>query len=127
MLSDFACFLLRLKHVEGVSGCGSAVHAEDKDRRGGSGFGDALVALIKHRLDFAIVGSGENDIADFERAVLHEHGGNVAPSFVEARLDYGAYGLAVGVGLEVEQLSFKQHFFHELVDSEAFWRICPGF
>lgn len=94
---------------------GSAVQTEDKSRLGGTCLGDTLVALVKHCLDFTEVRTGEDDVADAERTVLHEHGSDVAAAFVERRFDNRTDGLAVGVGTEFEHLGLEEHFLHEFL------------
>ena len=117
---DFACLLLRFKHVERVSCRRRAVEAENEHGSGWPGLLHPLVALVEHCLDFSVMRSGKYHVAHAERSVLHEHSGHIATSFVKARLYDGAYCGTVGIGLEVEHLGLKQHFLHKLVHSEAF-------
>lgn len=124
---DLAGLLLGLHHVEGVAGGGGAVKAEYQRRSGRPCLGDALVAFVEHGLDLAVVGAGEDYVADMEGAVLHEHGGHIAAALVERRLDDRPYGLAVGIGAEFEHLGFEQHLLHEFLELRGpFWPICPA-
>ncbi len=62
----------------------------------------------------------EYDVANFQRAVLHEHCGHISASFVKTRLNYRTHRKTVGVGLQVEKLCLKQHFLHKFVHTDAF-------
>ena len=81
-----AGLLFGLKHVECVTGLGSAVKTEDEHGSGRTGFLNALVSLVEHGLDLAVVCTGQDYVADTECTVLYEHGGHIAASFVERRL-----------------------------------------
>lgn len=80
---DFACLLFSVHYVEGVACCGGAVEAEYGGGLGWEDGGDALVALVEHGFDAAVVGACQEDVAYVECAVGHEDGGDVAAPFVE--------------------------------------------
>ena len=119
LVGDLAGFLLGVEHGEGITCGGGAVKTEDQRGLGGTGLFDALVALVEHGLDLAVMRTGEDDVALTERTVLHQHGGHVTASLVERRLDDRACGVAVGVGLEFEQLGFEEHLVEQLLHAQT--------
>jgi hypothetical protein len=52
-----------------------------------------------------------------QRAALDQHGGDRAAAALELRLDDAAFGGAVGIGLEVEDLGLQQDRLLELVET----------
>ncbi len=65
------------------------------------------------------MGAGENDVANLERAALHQHGGHVAATLVKTRLEHGTDRIAVGISLEVKHFGLEEHFFHEIFDANT--------
>ncbi len=51
-----------------------------------------------------------------QRAALHEHGADRAAAALELGLDHDAFGGAVGVGLELEQLGLQEDRLEQLVE-----------
>jgi hypothetical protein len=49
-----------------------------------------------------------------QRALLHQNGRDRAAAHVELRLDHRAFGGAVGVGLELQDLGLKRDGFEQL-------------
>ena len=54
-----------------------------------------------------------------QRAALHEHGGDHAATAIEPRLDDRTPGLAVGIGLELEQLGLQLQLLEQRVEPGA--------
>ncbi len=87
---------------------------------GASVEGHALV--VDQRANAAPVRTGDDEIADPQRAALHEHGGDRAAAAVEPRLDDRAFGAARGIGDEVEQLGLERDRLEQLVEVDLLGR-----
>jgi hypothetical protein len=61
-------------------------------------------------------------IAGLERAALHQDGRHRAAAAVEPRLDHGAFGRTVRVGLEFEHLGLQRDHVEQLVEIAFFLR-----
>jgi hypothetical protein len=59
-------------------------------------------------------GAGHNQVADTERAPLHQHGGDRAAAAIELGFDHGAFGRPVRVGLEIEDFRLQGRCFEQL-------------
>ena len=66
--------------------------------------------------------TGDHEIADPQRAALHEHGGDRAAAAIEPRLDDRALGAARGIGHEVEQFGLERDRLEELVEVDLLGR-----
>ena len=84
LLGDGAGAVDVVDDEELVAGDGQLAQAADDDRRAGAGLGDRLAAVVEQRADAAVAGAGEDDVADVQRAVLHQHGGDGAEARVHA-------------------------------------------
>jgi len=116
---NFAGFALRfhyLNTVAGLRGTGQAKHLHGRGRRRGFHF---LAAVVRHGLHPAKVRAGKDDIAHVQGTGLHQHGGHVAAAFVERGFDNGTDGIAVGVGLQVEQFGFEQNLLQQVLNTNA--------
>ena len=83
LVGDLAGFLLGLHHVERIA-CGRRpVESEYQRGSGGTGLLYALVALVEHRLDLTVVGTGKDYVADMECTVLYEDICDIAASLVK--------------------------------------------
>ena len=60
--------------------------------------------------------SGNEHIADAQRAALDENGGERAAALVELGFDHRAFGGAVGIGLELEDLGLELDRLQQLVE-----------
>ncbi len=83
LVGNLACLLFGGQDVELVARLRRAVETEDKARFTRECLGDFLSALVEHRLDFAVVGAREDDVAHVERAVADEDSSHIAAPFVE--------------------------------------------
>jgi len=89
---DFAARASFSTTAHAVAGLRRAVEAEhfDRHRRSGSVDGDALI--VDQRADAAHLGAGDDDVADLQRAALHQHGGHGTAAAIELGFDHGAFG-----------------------------------
>ena len=121
VLGDLARPLLAVDHGQQVAGLRHAVQAQDLDRRRRPGRLDRLAAIVEQRAGTAPLGTGDDEVADLERAALHQHRGDHAAAAVELGLDDRAVRLAVGVGPQVEQLGLQLDRLDQLVEVGAAW------
>ena len=110
---------LVLDGLEQVAGLRHSGQTGDLHRSGGAGVvqQDALVAA--HGTHTAHGGTGDDDIAGVEGAVLHQNGGDGALALVQTSLDNSALGTAVGVSLQLHDLSFQSDALQQVVDAHA--------
>jgi hypothetical protein len=81
-----------LDHRKAVAGFRRAVEAEHFDRHRRSGLVEVLALVRNQRADAAHFGAGHDDVADLERAALHQHGGDRTAAAIELGFDHGAFG-----------------------------------
>ena len=74
-------------------------HDFDRNRR--SGFLDLFALVVDQRANLAERAADDDDVADAQRAVLHEHGRDRAAAAVERRFDDDAGCAAILVGFEI--------------------------
>ena len=86
LLNELASHALVVDGVEDVAGVRHLAHAGNLDRDARAGLIDALTLVVNHGAHVADGGTGDDDIALVERAVLHEHGHDWAAAAVEPRL-----------------------------------------
>ena len=94
-----------------------ARQAEHFDRHRRAGFLDLLALVVGHRADLAALAANHEDVADPQRAAVHEHGRDRAAALVELGLDHGALGGAIGIGLQFEQFGLQLDLLDQLVES----------
>ena len=83
-----------------VAGGRNVGETHDLDRNRGSGFLDLFALVVDERADLTVRPADHDDVADAQRAVLHEHGRDGAAAAVERRFDDDAGRAALLVGLE---------------------------
>ena len=105
-----------LDHGETVAGFRRAVEAEHLDRHRRSGLVDGLALIGDQRADAAHLGAGDDDVADPQRAALHQHGRDRTAAAIELGFDHGAFGGTRRIGLEVEQFGLQRDHFQQLVE-----------
>ena len=115
-IGDLARPALVLDHDEIVAGERHAVEAQHLDRRRGTGLLLVLAALVDQRAHAAPFAAGDEDVADLQRAALHQHRRDRAAAALELGLEHDALGRAVRVGLQIEQLGLQQDRFLQLVE-----------
>ena len=116
VIGDFAGAGLVLDHRQAVAGVGRAREAEHFDRGRGSGGLDRIAGVGDQRAHAAPFGAGHDEIADTQRAALHQHGRDRSAAAVELGLDHGAFGGALRIGLEVENFGLQADHLEQLVD-----------
>ncbi len=107
ILGDLAGTGLALHHGDAVARLGRTAEAEHLDREGRAGRRDRIAGVVEQRAHPAPLGTGHNDVADLQRAALHQHGGDGAAAAVEPRFHDRALGDPVRVRLEVEHLALQ--------------------
>ena len=122
IVGDFAGARLVVDDREPVAGVRRAVEAEHLDRGRGAGFANRLAGIGDERAHAAPFGAGDDDLAAAQRAALDQHGRDRAAAAVELRLDHGAFGGPLRVGLEVEDFGLQRDSFEQLVEVELLGR-----
>ena len=117
----FTGFLFRLKHVERVACRRRSVQTENEHGGCRTGFLDALVAFVEHRLDSSVVGSGKYYVAYAQCAVVDKYGGYISATLIERGFYDGSGGRTRWIGLQVEHFGFQKHFLHEFLYSDSFF------
>ena len=84
-----------LDHGKAIAGFRRAVEAEHLDRHRRTGLLDGLALIRDQRADAAHFGAGDDDVADPQRAALHQHGRDRAAAAIELGFDHGAFGRAL--------------------------------
>ena len=85
----------------------------------GAGLLDLFALVVDERAHFTERSADHDDVADAQRAVLHEHGRDGAAAAVERRFDHDAGRAAVLVGLEIANVGFEQHGIEQTLDAVA--------
>ena len=117
VVGDLARAALVLDHGERVARLRRGVEAQDLDRHGRPGLRHGLAALVDQRAHAAPGAAGDDDVADAQRAALHQHGADRAAAALELGLDDDALGGAVRVGLQVQQLGLQEDGLEQLVEA----------
>ena len=116
IFGDLAGAGFGLDHRDAVAGLRRAAEAEHFRREGRAGV-DAIGALVVDQgAHAAPLRTGDDDVADRQRAALDQHGRDRAAAAVEPRLDDRAFRRAVGIGLEVEHFGLQRDGFEQLVE-----------
>ena len=92
IIGDLAGARLVVDDREPVAGIRRAGEAEHLDRHRGAGAVDRRAGVGHERAHAAPFGAGHHDVADMQRAALHQHGCDRAAAAVELGLDHGAFG-----------------------------------
>ena len=82
----------------------------------GTRFGDRLAFVVEQGANAAPLRARDHERADAQRAALDEHGGDGAAAAIEARLDDRAFGVAIGIGDEIEQFGLQRDRLQQLVE-----------
>ena len=116
LLRDVAGRAFVIDDNELDAGLGHAVEAEHAHGDGRGGDLEAFALFIDEGADASVVGAAEDDVADLEGALADEDGGGGATG-LESGLDDVALGLAVRVGLELQQVGLEDNHLQQLVDA----------
>ena len=119
---DFARARLRLDDGDAVARFRRAGESEHFDRRRGPGRLDVRALIVDQRPDAAPMRAGDDQLADAQRAALHQHGRHGAAAAIEPSLDDRAFRAAVGVGGKIEQLGLQRDRLEQLVEIDALGR-----
>ena len=122
VIGEFARAAFGLDHREAVAGVRRAGEAQNFDGNGRTGVLHRLAGVADERAHAAPFGAGNDDVADAQRAALHEHGGHRAAAAVELGLDDGAFGGAIGIGLEIENFGLQADHFEQAIEMEFLGR-----
>ena len=119
----------RLRHRAGrlLVGRGAQLVARERDvvetehlhRGGRAGLLHLLTVLVEHGAHLAPRTTGDDRVADPERAPLHQRGDHRATTLVEVRLEHDRAGRGLGVGRELFDLGDEQDRLEQLVDTDA--------
>ena len=77
---------------------------------------------LMQRAHAAPVRAGDDEVADPQRAALHENGGDRPAAAIEPRLDHRALGAALRIGDEVEQFGLQRDRLEQLVEVDLLGR-----
>ena len=92
---DFAGARLILDNGELVARHRHAGETQHLDRRRGTGDLHLLALVVDHRADLAAFRADDESVADLQRTLAHQNGGDGAATLVELRLDHIAFGGAI--------------------------------
>ena len=121
-LGDLPRPALVLDHHDLIARQGRAAEPENLDgHRRPCGLGGSAVVAV-HRPHPAPLRTGDDDIANAERAALDQHGGHCAAAPVHLGLDHDALGSAIRVGGELQQLRLEQDRLLQPVEVEFLGR-----
>ena len=109
-----ACFVFN--DGESIPRLGSPVEAQHLDRHGRTRSLDLRALVVDQRAHATPFGAGDHDVADMERAALHQHGRDRTAAAVELRLDHGAFGGPFRIGLEIEDFSLQADHVQQFVE-----------
>ena len=95
------------------------VETEHLDRHRRARLCDLLTVLVEQRADLAPRATGDDRVADAERAPLDERGDDRAPTLVEVRLQHQGTRRRLRVRRELLDLGDEQDRLEQLVDAGA--------
>ena len=95
------------------------VEAEHLHRGGRTGLLHLLAVLVEHGAHLAPRATGDDRVADPERAPLDQRGDHRAAALVEVRLEHERPGRGLRVGRELLDLGDEQDRLEQLVDTDA--------
>src|SRR4051812_31836985 len=123
LLADLTRGAVVRSHDERVAGAGHRGQAEHLDGTRRPGHEDRLAVLVEHRPHSAVRRTGDDRVADVQRAGLHEHRRDGTAALVEVRLDGDAASVLVGVGPQVEgRVRREEDRLEQLVDADVLLR-----
>ena len=98
------------------TGFRNAVQAQELYGHGGTGFLEALAFFVNQGANAAPKLAADNDIAHMQGAFANEHGGG-RTARSEAGLDHIAFGAAIRVGFQFEQVGLEDEHLQKLIDA----------
>ncbi len=112
----FAGTPLGVHHPEPIAGFRRAAEAEHLDRGGRACGFDRGSGIADQRPHAPPLGAGDHDVAEPQRAALHQHGRDRPAAAIELRLDHGALGGTVRIGPEVENFRLQPDGLEQAVE-----------
>ena len=122
VVGDLARPALALDDRERITRLRRRVEAQDLDRHRRPGRGYRLAAIVDQRAHATPGAAGHDDVADAQRAALHEHRADRAATALQLRLDDHAVRRTVRIGLQVQQLGLQMDGFEQLVEARLLER-----
>src|SRR6185295_2477447 len=119
-LRDLTGDAVFLGDEELVTSGGYGGEAQHLHRTRRSGFGERVAVLVEHRPDATERVTGNDRVADVQRASLHQHRCHRTTATVEVSLDRDTTSVLVGHGAQVERrVGGEQDRLEQLVDVDA--------
>ena len=97
-------------------GDGRCLEAEHFDRRRRAGHLQRAAAVVDERAHAADDRTGDDVVADAQRAVLHQHGGDRTAAAIELGFEHRAERRALRVGLVLADFRDEQNHFEQQVE-----------
>ena len=115
-LYDFARLAFIVYGIEHIAALRHLGQAENLNRDRRPRLLHAASLIVIHRTDTAHAGACHNNIADAQRSVLYQNGGNRAAALIQLRLNYRSLCGAVGVGFQLLHLGNQKYHFKQSID-----------
>src|SRR5206468_2790215 len=106
-------------HIESMTRAGQLVEAADDHRHRRRRLLDHFAAIVEQAANSAIGAAHEDDVADFQRAILDENSGDSAQALIHARFNDHAAGRSIEIGFQLEQFRLVVKNFDQLFDAFA--------
>ncbi len=90
--------------------------AEYFDRGRGLRLADLRAAVVLHGAHFAEYRTADEEVADVQRAVAHQHGGDRTAAAVELSFDHGTHGRAARVGFEILHIGHQEDHLEQQIE-----------
>ena len=116
---DLAGLALALGGEQLIACIGRAGETEHQHRHGGFGLLHRLAALIEHRSHATEFLTGDDRVAESQRALLDDHRGDRTATLLHARFDDVAGGKTIERRGEFEHFGLQQDRIEQLIDALA--------
>ena len=116
VVGDLAGAAFVLDDRERSPASGRRVEAQDLDRHRRPGLRHVRAAIVDERAHAAPRAAGDDDVADAQGAALDQHGADRTAAALQLGLDDDAFGGAVRVGLQVQDLGLQVDRLEQLVE-----------
>ncbi len=103
--------------ANGSPASGAEFEPQDLDRHRRPGLADRLAAVVDQRAHAPPRRTGNDDVADPQRAALHQCGADRTAPALELGLDHDALRRPFGIGGEVQQLGLQADRLQQLVEA----------
>ena len=115
----FAGFFLVCQHQRVFARVWNVRQAQDFHGDGRAGFVNGFAVFVQHGAHFTERRAGQQHIAFFQCAALHQQGGHRAASFVQTGFHDNAFGRRVHRSFQFQHFGFQQHGFQQFVDIQT--------